>query len=95
VYLGSNITTVEFEEVVDTVQPQLICSSAATTQAAKALAEFSQEFQANSFTHTNNTVFTFGGTAFNQNSTLIPNVAGLYLGDTIETAVQKIQDLFA
>jgi hypothetical protein len=95
VYLGSNITTAELEEVVDTVQPQLICSSAATTQAAKALAEFSQEFQANSFTHTHNPIFTFGGTAFNQNSTLIPNVAGLYLGDTIETAVRKIQDLFA
>ena len=94
VYLGPNITTAEFEEAVDMVQPQLICSSAATTQAAKALGEFSQEFQANSLT-TNNTIFTFGGTAFNQNSSLIPNVTGLYLGDTIETAVRKIQDLFA
>lgn len=96
VYLGANITTTEFEEVVDTVQPQLICSSAATTQAAKALAEFSQEFQVNSLAHSNNnTLFTFGGTVFNQKPTLITNVAGLYLGDTIEAAVRKIQDLFA
>lgn len=95
VYLGPNSSMAEFEQVIDTVQPQLICFSAATTQSAEALATFSQEFQANSPARTNNTTFTFGGAAFNQKPKLIPTISGLYLGDTIETAVQKIQDLFA
>jgi DNA-binding GntR family transcriptional regulator len=94
IYLGPNNTTAEFEQMIDTVQPQLICFSAATTQAAKALAAFSQEFQANSLAHAKNTFFTFGGSAFSQEPTLIAGVAGLYLGDTIETALLKIEDLF-
>jgi DNA-binding transcriptional regulator YhcF (GntR family) len=66
VYLGSNIATTEFEQVIDTVQPQLICFSAATTQAAKTLATLSQQFQTNGLARTNNTILTFGGAALNQ-----------------------------
>ncbi|MBN1219584.1 MAG: GntR family transcriptional regulator [Anaerolineae bacterium] len=93
VYLGSNFTTVAFEEVVETVQPQLICFSAATRQSAVDLIMFSREFQANPLNRKNNLYFTFGGPAFNQEPTLTPQVVGLYLGDTIETAILKIQDL--
>jgi DNA-binding GntR family transcriptional regulator len=94
VYLGSNMTPIEFAEVIDIVQPQLICFSAATTQSAEALSVFSYEFQTSSLARTD-VLFTFGGTVFNQNPALIPSVSGLYLGDTIETAILKIQDWFA
>jgi hypothetical protein len=70
----------------------VICFSAATMQAAEALVGFSQKLQANSLA-INGTFLTFGGTAFNQRPDLIPLVSGSYLGDNIETAVLKIQDL--
>ena len=89
IYLGPNMTTTEFKEVVDTIKPQLICFSAATVQSAEALGLFSQELQ----TRINGTALTFGGTAFNQRPDLIPKISGLYLGDTIDNAVAKIQEL--
>lgn len=94
VYLGPNFTTTAFEEVIDTVQPQLVCFSAATAQSAKALIAFSQEYQAVILGQPNNSHFTFGGAAFNQEPALISEITGMYLGDTIEAAVLKIQDLF-
>ena len=95
IYLGSNFTTTAFEEIVETVQPQLICFSAATTQSAKALVSFSQEYQIDILTQTNSLFFTFGGPIFNQEPDLIPSVSGLYLGNTIEAGVSKIEELFA
>jgi MerR family transcriptional regulator, light-induced transcriptional regulator len=89
IYLGSNMTTTEFKEVVDTIKPQLICFSAATVQSAEALGLFSQQLQAG----INGSALTFGGTAFNQRPDLIPKISGLYLGDTIEVAVENIQTL--
>jgi methanogenic corrinoid protein MtbC1 len=89
IYLGPNTTTTEFEEGVETIGPELICFSAATIQSAEALTWFSQKLQ----TRINGTVLTFGGTAFNQRPDLIPKISGLYLGDTIEHAIEKIQSL--
>jgi DNA-binding transcriptional regulator YhcF (GntR family) len=89
IYLGPNMTTTEFEEVVNTIEPQLICFSAATVQSAEALGWFSGKLQ----TKINGTSLTFGGTAFNQRPDLIPKISGLYLGDTIEHAIEKIQEL--
>ena len=89
IYLGPSMTTTEFEEVVDAVKPQLICFSAATVQSAEALGLFSRQLQ----TTINGAALTFGGTAFKQRPDLIPKISGLYLGDTIENAVEKIQEL--
>jgi len=89
IYLGPHMTTTEFKEVVDAVKPQLICFSAATVQSAEALGLFSRQLQ----TTINGATLTFGGTAFNQRPDLIPKISGLYLGDTIENAVVKIQEL--
>lgn len=89
IYLGPNMTITEFEEVVNTVEPKLICFSAATVQAAEALVWFSQNLK----TRINGAVLTFGGTAFNQRPDLIPQISGLYLGDTIELAVKNVQTL--
>jgi methanogenic corrinoid protein MtbC1 len=89
IYLGPNLTTTEFEEVVNTIEPQLICFSAATMQSAEALGWFSRKLQPK----INGASLTFGGTAFNQRPDLIPKISGLYLGDTIEIAVNKVQEL--
>ena len=89
IYLGPNMTTTEFEEVVNTIEPELICFSAATMQSAEALVWFSQKLK----TRINGAALTFGGTAFNQRPDLIPKISGQYLGDTIEIAVKSIQTL--
>jgi DNA-binding GntR family transcriptional regulator len=89
IYLGPNLTTTEFEEVVDIIEPQLICFSAATVQSAEALGLFSRKLE----TAINGTALTFGGTAFNQQPDLITKISGLYLGDTIENAVETVQEL--
>jgi methanogenic corrinoid protein MtbC1 len=89
IYLGPNLTTTEFEEVVNTIEPQLICFSAATVQSAEALGLFSR----NLGTKINGAALTFGGIAFNQRPDLIPKISGLYLGDTIENAVETVQEL--
>ena len=91
IYLGPNVSTVEFYKMFEMVQPHLICFSAATEQAARRLAEFSHT---DSFRYEKKSLITFGGVAFNRNSSLIPNVFGLYLGNSIDVAVSKIEQLF-
>ena len=44
-------------------------------------------------TKINGASLTFGGIAFNQRPDLIPKISGLYLGDTIENAIEKVQQL--
>ncbi len=102
IYLGPNVTSTDYHQVIDTVQPQLICFSAATTEAGKTLIDLSQQYQAklssqisNDGRHRLETNFTFGGVAFIQNPSLISRISGLYLGDTIETAVTEIEKLFS
>jgi len=90
IYLGPHMTTEEFKEVVHTVQPELICFSAATTQSAEALIWFSQRLKP----QINGSFVTFGGTAFAQRPDLIQKVSGLYLGNTLETAMQTVETLF-
>jgi DNA-binding transcriptional regulator YhcF (GntR family) len=91
IYLGTHINTAEFEDVVDIIQPQLICFSAATTPSAQTLTTFSREFQARPISKDFH--FMFGGTAFSQQPALIDQVSGHYLGDTIEAAIKNIKDL--
>lgn len=90
IYLGPNITTDEFREVVAITQPELICFSAATVQSAEALAWLSKNLSS----EINGSFLTFGGTAFAQRPDLIPKISGRYLGDTIETAMITVRDLF-
>jgi len=102
IYLGPDITAADFKQVTDVVQPQLICLSAATSTAGQALAVLSQEYQdfllSSSQNHHQGGAekrFTFGGVAFTQDPGLKSHVSGLYLGDTIEAAVTKIQTLLS
>ncbi len=103
IYLGPNITSSDFQQVIDTALPELICFSAETTEAGKALANLSQQcftqlqLQKSIDENELNTgpILTFGGSAFIQNPSLIPRVRGLYLGDSIEVAVAKTKELFS
>jgi DNA-binding transcriptional regulator YhcF (GntR family) len=103
IYLGSNITSSDFHQVIDTARPGLICFSAETMESGKALANLSLQcltqlqLQMNIDENELDTgpILTFGGGAFIQNPALIPKMQGLYLGDSIEVAVAKIEELFS
>jgi hypothetical protein len=90
-YLGNNTVEDELYQVIQTVQPTLICFSAMTKQAAELLITLSQT----KLFASNNRNFAFGGVTFCQYPTLISKISGLYLGDTIETAVVKIESLLS
>lgn len=97
IYLGTNVAMTDFDYIIDLTRPQLICFSAATTDSTRGLARLSQKYQSQLGVHSKQRqqtpLFTFGGVAFNQNPTLITSIRGLYLGSTIEAAVEKIQNL--
>jgi DNA-binding transcriptional regulator YhcF (GntR family) len=103
IYLGPNIIAQDFAHVIRMTHPQLIYISATCPEAGKAVAALSQQYQielATNLNHKNGrypseTIFTFGGMAFKENPELISEVSGLYVGDTIELSVTKIQDLLS
>jgi len=100
IYLGPSVITAEFSDLIEAVQPQLICFSAATTGAAQVLAAFSRDYGLGRpnlpFNGTNarqKPIFAFGGIAFAQNPKLASTISGLYLGDTVKAALFNIQQL--
>jgi DNA-binding transcriptional regulator YhcF (GntR family) len=102
IYLGPTVAASDFQQVIDTAHPELICFSAATVKSAKVLEGLSQQCLSylSSSSRTGNNrltsdpIFAFGGGAFIEKPSLIPHIRGLYLGDTIETAVKRVQGLF-
>ncbi len=103
IYLGPNVSATDFHQLVDTARPDLICFSAATPEAGKALVTLSRQCLANLKIQQAGggnllpagPIFTFGGAVFTQKPSLVSQVQGLYLGDTIEAAVTRIQRLFS
>ena len=99
IYLGSNLTTDEFQQVINTAKPQLICLSAAIENSAENLIELGHQFQDRLRINVNSMqsnlrqkpLLTFGGVAFDKNPEFIPITPGFYLGNTIEKAVGNIQ----
>ncbi len=92
IYMGSNFATDELHQTIKLVQPNLICLSAATKQSAQNLANLGAQFEENGET-AKKSLFTYGGVIFSNNSTLTTAMPGQYLGDTIEKAAHKIQQL--
>jgi DNA-binding transcriptional regulator YhcF (GntR family) len=102
VYLGPTVAVDEFYQVIDTTRPQLVCFSAATSQSVTNLIKLGHQCSTRLSTTTNDqkpnprrTLLTFGGVAFNQNPAFISSTPGLYLGNTVDSAVTKIQELLA
>ena len=100
IYLGLNVVAAEFYQVIKFIQPQLVCFSAATTQAVETLAVLSQQYQTKLLSPRDSSKpgkqevpLTFGGVAFSQNPSLRSKISGLYLGHTVEAALTKIQEL--
>ncbi len=101
IYLGPNVTATDFQQVIDTARPELICFSAGTVESARVLASLSQQMSmarqidknANETGSSLAPPFAFGGGAFVKNRSLIPQVQGLYLGDKIQIAVKRVQEL--
>jgi DNA-binding transcriptional regulator YhcF (GntR family)/methanogenic corrinoid protein MtbC1 len=101
IYLGPNVTSSDFRQVIDTAHPDLICFSAATVESARALVDLSQQILTYIQTNKNarelnvplTPLFAFAGGVFVKKPWLIARLKGLYLGDTVETAVQKVQKL--
>lgn len=99
IYLGPNVASSDFHFVIETAQPQLVCFSASTTEAGQSLTHLSRQcpelLNRSGPPNAAEIVFGFGGTAFIQNRELISQVPGLYLGDTVETAISRIEAVFA
>jgi DNA-binding transcriptional regulator YhcF (GntR family)/methanogenic corrinoid protein MtbC1 len=102
IYFGPNLTLDEFHQIIEKSRPRLICMSACTTQSVENLVKLTQRYQEKLQVETDylksnkeKPLFAFGGVAFKQNPELVSKVSGLYLGDTIENAVIKVQELFA
>jgi len=91
-YLGTNITTAEFDQVIDLTKPQIVCFSAATQKSAELLMTLNKMCQPN-LDGSHNVSFSFGGVAFYQNPDLIKTIDGVYLGDTLEIALTTIETL--
>jgi len=93
-YLGNSSVALDLPKVIELVRPQLVCFSAATIRAAKQLATLSQNEALRLPQSTSNRIlplFTFGGVAFCYHPALIEEVSGVYLGNTLETAITKIE----
>ncbi|MEW5957478.1 MAG: GntR family transcriptional regulator [Chloroflexota bacterium] len=98
IYLGPNVTITDFHQVIEAAQPQLVCFTATTLSAVQALSDMSQQYRlrfGKGIPHGDDgkaqVALTFSGRIFTQNPALISQVAGLYLGDTLESAVNKIE----
>ncbi len=101
IYMGPNLSPEEFHQIIETGQPALICLSAATEPAAGSLkalasscaAEKSVRLTTNGAPENFKPWLTFGGVAFSQNPNLIAEIPGIYLGNSIENAVNFIEHL--
>ena len=101
IYLGPHVTATDFQQVINTARPELVCFSAGTVEAARVLANLSQQMSAvmridinaNEIGSSLAPLLAFGGGAFVKNRSLIPQIEGVYLGDKIELAVKKVQEL--
>jgi hypothetical protein len=102
IYLGSNMASEAFRQVVASARPQLVCVTAATEESALKVVGLGQLYgegvRSNCGTMSKKgdpckPGFSFGGSAFSRNPNLVSAVPGLYLGDTIEEAVSNVQEL--
>jgi hypothetical protein len=100
IYLGPDLVVSEFDQILEKSQPQIVCVSAATIQSVQNLQELVKKHQ--KLLSLDSTakksaklkpLFTFGGGIFVQNPACISTIPGVYLGDTVNTAVTKVQKL--
>lgn len=101
IYLGPHLSPEEFHQVIDTAQPDLICLSAATEQAVTNLQQLASRcvarrsiiITATGVSEKPKPWFTFGGVAFGHSPELIPEIPGIFLGNSIDGAANLVQQL--
>jgi DNA-binding GntR family transcriptional regulator len=98
IYLGSNFTVSDFHTVIQTATPAVVCFTAGTEESGETLTQLPAQCLDNlqlttPIKKTKNNykpLFVFGGIAFNKTPSLINRVPGIFLGQTIETALTYI-----
>lgn len=101
IYLGSNFAVSDFHTVIETANPIAVCFSAGTQASGETLTRLPPQcldnlqldLPVNKTKNNARPLFAFGGTAFSTNPLLIKQVPGIYLGNTIETALEQIDQM--
>jgi MerR family transcriptional regulator, light-induced transcriptional regulator len=88
-FLGQDLNLDDLQAYIRDVRPALICLSANAEGAARQLVGFESSLKKIK----SRPVFGFGGRAFSQNPRLQKTVPGVFLGETVPAAIDKIQSL--
>jgi methanogenic corrinoid protein MtbC1 len=92
VYLGPDLPVDNLAAAVARIQPDLVCLSATTPEAAQRLLEGIEPLVASG---TLTAPLGFGGQAFNQDGALTARLPGIYLGPDAEAAAETVEALLA
>jgi len=86
IYMGPSFAPGEFNQVINTARPQLICLSAATEQSVNSLHFLSSQYanKTKGIQLHQRSLLTFGGVFFNKNPELVSKIPAIYLGSSIE-----------
>jgi DNA-binding transcriptional MerR regulator len=88
-FLGQDLSLDDLRAYIRDVRPALVCLSANAEGAARQLVAFESSLK----NIKSSPVFGFGGRAFSQNPRLQRGVPGVFLGETVPAAIDKIQNL--
>lgn len=86
-YLGQNVPFPDLADFVDQIQPPLVVLIAMREETARALAEWPRWIR----TVNGKPLVTFGGRAFVLQPELTQSVPGLYLGDSIQEGMSRLE----
>lgn len=89
-YLGQNLPIDDFAGEVRRQQPSMVLFSASTTEAVHGLRAMAREVTADD---SGRPIIGFGGRAFVRHPHLRDEIAGIYLGDTAQDAVDAVRGL--
>ena len=87
IYLGANVPLAQLGKTVISTQPALVVFTAQQLSTAASLFEVAQSIQEQKV------LLGYGGLIFNHLPGLRKRIPGHFLGDTLEQAVQKIEQL--
>jgi DNA-binding transcriptional MerR regulator len=88
-FLGQDLDLDDFRAYIHEIRPALVCLSANAEPAARRLIGFEKSLE-----HIHpRPIYGFGGRAFNQIPSLRKAISGIFLGETLAGAVNRIQDL--
>ncbi len=92
-YLGTSVTSEGFYQAIEMVAPHLVCFSASTKNSVKPLAELIKtcRTELDRKCQPPAPMLVFQGDVFRHHTALIETVDALYLGNTLEEALDNIQ----